>query len=161
MRKYSFLLGLLGAFLIGTALPVFAASYPGDYVKVTGHSTSCAMGRASVNDSTYKTGSKTSNFRGCSPTNAHRNVPSGYLGAQAVVRNYNSGAVCGTSARKSNSTSTWTIEQTAKIVVGAAGCPGPGYYLGQSFSYRKLDSGGTVVGSEIYSPRRWINLYYV
>ena len=151
--------GAIIAFIVGVSVPAVAASYPGSYKKVFGHSTSCAMGQASINDSTYKSGSRTSNFKGCSSSNATRNVPANYLGAQAINYNWMNGAVCGTSTAKWNTSSTWTQTQTAPVHAGSAsGCPNPGSYIGRSFSYRKSDAGPTYLNSEIYSPVKNISI---
>ncbi|WP_156464831.1 hypothetical protein [Aeromicrobium sp. Root495] len=127
------------------ASPAFAAgSHPTSYSKIFGNSTSCAYGRASINDDTYKAGAKTSNFAGCDTSNATKNVPAGYLGAQSIIRNNNTGATCGTATVQYNSTSTWTKERVTSITSGSeSNCPLPGYYYGVSYNLRVSDAGDT------------------
>lgn len=145
---------LLGGFLSSAAM---ATSYPGDYLKIFGHSTSCAMGAASVNDETFKAGARTSNFRGCSSSNATRSVPPGYLGARALVRDYYTGAVCGASSISWNTSTTYTVV-TTKSWSGAAGCSTPGYYYGQNQAFRDTDSDGLKTRSDIFSPVIYFHL---
>lgn len=147
-------------YIIGLSAPAIAASYPGSYKKIFGHTTSCAMGLASINTTTYKSGSRTSNFKGCSSSNETRNVPAGYLGAQAINYNWYNGAVCGSSNAKWNTSSTWTQTQTAPVLGGLAqGCPQTGTYIGRSFSSRKSDAGPYYLESEIYSPPKTFTIW--
>lgn len=132
----------LVAFLMGSVVsPAFATSYPGAWKKIFGHSTSCALGRASVNDSTQRGGALTSNFKGCSSSNAALAVPSGYLGARALIVNNSNGAVCGQSSTIWNSTKASSRDASTLRTSGSSSCVYAGYYFGRATNYRNSDSG--------------------
>ena len=147
------------AFLVGALVsPAWGQSYPGDYVKIFGHSTSCALGAASINNTTYKSGARTSNYRGCSENNATRSVPVGYLGARAIMRDYYTGAICGASSVKWNTSVTWTTV-TTQPWTNATGCSKPGYYYGQNQVYRDTDNDGLKTRSDIFSPVVYLSIW--
>ena len=129
---------------VGLSPALGAGSHATSYAKIFGSSTSYAYGRASINDATFKAAAKTSNYAGCSTSNAHKNVPAGYLGTQAIIRNNNTGATCGTANVQYNSSSTWTMERTTSITSGSeSNCPLPGYHYGVSYNLRVSDAGDT------------------
>lgn len=137
-----------------------AGSHATSYSKIFGNSTSCAYGSASVNDATFKAGAKTSNYAGCSTSNAHKNVPTGYLGASAVVVNNDTGAACRTASTQYNTSSTWTKERTAEITSGSeSNCPLPGYYSGLSYNFRYSDAGDTYYIIKQTASAYYFNLY--
>lgn len=132
------------SFAVGIGLsPAFAAgSHPTAYVKLFGNSTSCAYGRASVNDDSRRAGSKTSNFAGCNTSNSHRNVPAGYLGAYFEVRSNATGKTCGIGTMQYNGSSAWTKERTTPITSQSeSNCPLPGMYFAVSQNVRWSDAG--------------------
>lgn len=133
---------LIAAFCVGFGVaPAFATSYPGSWKKVFGHSSSCTLGRASVNDSTDRGGALTSNFKGCSASNDPRSVPVKYLGANAYIRNYNNGAVCGSSGTKSNMSVASSRHASTLRASNSSSCTQAVCYFGQATNYRDSDSG--------------------
>lgn len=143
MRRHTGMLGTaLVAFALGMSIaPAVSASYPGPYAKIFGHSTSCALGRASVNDSTDRGGAYTANFNGCSSSAGARAVPAGYLRARAyVVRNSN-GAICGVSSLLSNTTSAASRDASTPRTSYSNYCDMTGYYFGAAVNCRDSDAG--------------------
>lgn len=156
MRRVVLGCTLATGFAVGVGMsPAVAGSHPSSYEKIFGNSTSCAYGRASVNDTTFKAGAKTSNFAGCNTSNAHKNVPAGYLGAKVSIRSNATGDYCGTTSTTYNTSSTWTKERTTEITNNLeASCPLPGKYFGQSAHVRKSDA-GDLYYETVTTPLAW------
>lgn len=156
MSRYVTALVVSLGFITGLlASPAIAASHPGVYAKIFGHSTSCALGRASVNDSTYRGGALTANFVGCSSSNARRSTPPSYLGARAyVVRNAN-GAICGTSSLKWNTSTASSRDASTPRTSYNNSCDMTGYYFGLADNYRRSSAGAIYVRQDRVS-----NAYY-
>lgn len=135
--------------------PAFGAgSHPGPFGKVFGHSTSCALGRASTNDATERGGALTNNYWGCSSSNAARSVPPNYLGARAFVIHAASGVVCGESTTYWNTSTTWTRDASTSREYINGYCEYAAYYYGYSNNFRRTDSG------EIWGLPRTANAYW-
>lgn len=148
------------AFVVGLSVsPAFAGSYPSNFAKVFGHSTSCALGRASTNDTTERAGALTNNYAGCSSSNAHRNVPVKYLGARAFVLNSSNGAVCGASDTAWNTSTTWTRDASTAREYTNTSCASPRNYFGVAWNYRKSDDGNLHLLDDRYAPYRFFSSY--
>lgn len=146
-------------FGVGMSPAVGLGSHQTAYVKIFGNSSSCAFGRASVNDATFKGGAKTSNFAGCSSSNAHKNVPVGYLGAEVALLSAATSRTCGSGSLAYNGTSNWTKERTTSITSGSESlCPLPGSYFSVTRHVRWSDAGDPYVIA-IKSPSYFFNMW--
>jgi hypothetical protein len=148
MKRVASLIAIsVSAFLVGLGVmaslgsSASATSYPSGWFKIYGHSTSCALAQATVNDSTNKAGTVTENRYGCSHSNAYRNVPVGYLFARVKLRDRTTDYICGDSDLKYNTTVDASITTTAAWIEGP-GCRTGQLYRGESVNYRDTDTEG-------------------
>jgi hypothetical protein len=74
------------------------------------------------------------------------------------MRDYNTGAVCGASSIKWNTSVTWTTV-TTQPWTDASGCSKPGNYYGQNQAYRDTDNDGLKSRSDIYSPVVYLAIF--
>lgn len=142
MKRFLVISAAAARFAVGVTIsPAMAGSHPGPWSKIFGHSTSCALGRASTNDTTERGGGLTNKYEGCSASNDRRNVPPGYLATQAQVRNASSGVVCGQSSIFYNTTSDWTRNASTAREYNTSSCEAPRTYRGIAFNGRRSDAG--------------------
>lgn len=135
----------LAAFVVGLLAPAaYATSYPTAWNTIFGHSTSCALGRGSVNDTTHKSGASTVNRKGCKAGNAAVTVPPGYILAQTQLVKVTSSTwhYCSYNTGDWNSTVTATLTYTSALVPSAY-CPAKNAdYFGASAHWRHKAAGG-------------------
>lgn len=156
----TFLLGIaFGAGLLVSSAS--ATSYPGNYAKVFGNSTSCALGRASASNSSDRGGAFTANFQGCSSSNARRSVPANYLGSRAYVLRVSNGALCGVSALYFNTSTASSRDASTPRTSYANGCDVPGNFVGNADNYRRSDAGGLYLREDRLSPSVYFNSYLI
>lgn len=124
-----------------TASPALAGSHAGSWGTIFGNGSSCALGRASTNDTTDRAGALAANFQGCSAANSRKSVPPYYLGAQAVVFKASNGAVCGVSGVAWNTTTASSRDASTPRTSYANGCDAPGVFIGAANTYRDSDAG--------------------
>ncbi len=142
MRAFKASIIIVAAFLFGlVATPAYSAVSVSGWEKIFGHSTSCGMGQAGVNNSPERASGQTKNFKGCSSSNSQTNVPAGYLGAESVVVRYDNNAFCGYGDLSFNNAAASSKTTLATRSVFANGCWAPGYYYGMSNNVRKSDAG--------------------
>ena len=136
--------------LIGLlASPAAATVHPSNWKKIFGHSTSCAIGRASINDSNKTANALTRNHRGCSSSNALVGVPAKYLGARAVLIRASDNAVCGDTGDRWNSSG--ESGQSASVRSKFAHC-GAAVYIAGAINKRKSDAGAVYSIADRVSP---------
>lgn len=141
MRRVILGLAALGLFATGfVAAPAVAQSYPTSWFTVFGNSTSCALGQASVNDSTFRAGARTQNRQGCSSSAAFRTVPTRYIGARAFLVNSANDVVCGDSGWSYNPSPGYSRTVTTGKPINQF-CPYTGRYYGVSNNRRQSDAG--------------------
>ena len=144
-------------FLLGTIIPAaVAGSYQSAWITIFGLSTSCGLGAASINDSTFKVGAASENRVGCSHSNAYRSVPPYYLGARVVAYNPNAGITCGDSGLDWNTSTAPSKTNTVPLIVGSFCVHGAGNtpIRGEGTTYRDTDSSGLKVKYPV-SPTRY------
>lgn len=146
MRFRLLLVGIaVPALLLGAlASSALAGSYPSSWYKIFGHSTSCGLGAASINNTTHKAGGVTENRHGCSHSNAYRSVPPYYLGVQTFIKgddNY----ICNYSTLGWNTSTGKSVTRTVPwanpdLAIECQFLDVP--YYGQTINYRDTDSDG-------------------
>lgn len=131
------------------ASPAAATIHPSNWKKIFGHSTSCAIGRSSINDGTKTANALTRNHRGCDSSNAAVAVPARYLGARAVLIRASDNAVCGDTQDRWNSSG--ESRQSASVGSKFASC-GAAVYVGGAINKRKSDAGAVYTITDRVSP---------
>jgi len=127
------------AFLVGLLAPAaYGARAIGSYKKVYGHSTSCTLVRATVNNTTRKGGGETHNFAGCSSSEPSLAVPPGYLGVSPNIRRDSNDWTCNGEGSfwVYNQTTTSTLKASNALAVGYSTCPQHVAYYGESLGRR-------------------------
>lgn len=136
---------LIAAFVIGLSMPpAFAARKVSSWKKVAGHSTSCALVRASINSDNRRSGGEAANFYGCSASNSTRAVPPGYLGVYAMVLSSANNACSELSpVPVYNTVTTSSVTATMPLrTPSTSQCPEVSYYHGAAVGRRYLESSG-------------------
>lgn len=145
-RRILTVVAAAGFFLGILVPPAFGTSHTTSWVTIFGHSTSCALGRGSINDTTHKSGAVTVNRLGCNANNAAVGVPGGYLTAATQIYRYSQGYFCSNlqvGINPSSSPQSSSVTETSALVVSAY-CPATAAYQGLSSHIRKKAAGGQV-----------------
>lgn len=132
---------LVAVFTVGLlAPPAFADRAVSGWKKVYGHSTSCAMTRASINSDNERAGGQIHNFEGCNSGNGSRTVPTGYLAVREYAVRTSTGLVCSdVPPYRYNSTTTSDLVSSTPVVYHST-CPSGAAYHGVSNARRWRES---------------------
>jgi len=122
--------------LVGSAMPAFAARAVGGWGKVFGHSTSCALSRASINSDNERAGGQVHHFEGCTSSAVSRAVPTGYPGVRQVPIRASDNAVCGVMPPWIYHSATTSDLKSSTLVHYWSECPEGAAYQGLTHARR-------------------------
>ncbi len=130
MKRRATIIAASVAFLVGLSIaPAAAAWHWSSWVKIFGHSTSCALGGSAINPETKQALGRTVNREGCSTSAPGRAVPPRrmYVTGYLFYGSSSPGRVCSAQPEKWNATSAAQISVAANLATSSY-CPPGGPY---------------------------------